>query len=170
MRTMTARAIHSAMAFLFALTAHAQPAATALGKAASDKGFRSCARQLDFMAAFVYAKDRFEFLNTWNVNRPDERLFNSITAKAYPDATTVATFTSVPTVTGRCDSVLTHTTYVPGTSCSQVRESAFAGWTHFADLGRMPVLEDQSDKGGASALLVPAGDGCMVIKQFILYR
>ena len=131
-----------------------------------EKGFRTCAAEMDRVVRDV-AKDDGAHLGTWNTQAPDDRMFNTLLVRTYSDGNMLVTVTAVKNALGKCDVTMTQAFSLPAKPCPTLRETILKGWKFFSDVGGLPVYE-HPDNPSLNATLAPIGvTGCLVVRHVV---
>jgi hypothetical protein len=131
------------------------------------KGFQRCAGSTGDVTEFIYDKDKFGFVNMWNVAQTDRRSAMTVTSKQYSDGRAITVVSTAPNVAGSCDSSFTQV-LVADESCTKVRETTFKDWKYWDEVDGLPFYEDPTSKN-VVVTLNPFKGACLVIKTGILF-
>lgn len=151
-----------AMFLSFAATAETVPA-----EQAKAKGFTTCQNMVEGLSKFVVGGNNHGSLSTWNKNGADNRLFNAQISVKYTDGHSVAVANVAHGKTGKCDGSYT-TIFYNDKSCNAARETTFKDWKYSGELAGLVVLKNQA--GSVNKMLLPGGNGCVVITTEVAYQ
>jgi hypothetical protein len=133
---------------------------------ANQNSIKTCFETIREVSNFLIENSDHSAKSTWNLNSPDQRLFNSLIIKQYADAQTIITFNVTPTWVNTCDTSYQEIFYF-NKSCAVSREEIFKAWKYNGDL--KGVLYLSNDEGNIDLYLMPAGTGCIVVRQEVVY-
>lgn len=137
-------------------------------EAAKQLGFRTCAKTVSILTDFIYGKDSFSYVNTYNTKEIDRHALLMLTSKPYSDGTSVAAVTTSPTPAGTCDGTFVQI-FMIAESCPKLRDTTFQQWKYYMDLGGVALYEDPSSDSLVVALAsVPSG--CLIVKTGMIFN
>jgi hypothetical protein len=137
-------------------------------EAAKQLGFRTRAKTVSVLTDFIYGKDSFSYVNTYNTKEIDRHALLMLTSKPYSDGTSVAAVTTSPTPAGTCDGTFVQV-FMIAESCPKLRDTTFQQWKYYMDLGGVALYEDPSSDSLVVALAsVPSG--CLIVKTGMIFN
>lgn len=130
-------------------------------------GITTCSRQIASMSDYLTAGTVFAANATSDRRNPDRAIFSTAlaTRSRANGAISWSNMTVVP-VSGGCNSAYETVAYFKGT-CTAVRNAQFADFGTRVEFG--DAVELYVNKGGAALYLMPAGEGCVTIRNQIIY-
>lgn len=134
----------------------------------AEKGFVRCAKATGNVLEFLYEKQSFAYLNTWNSGNPDRHIASTLTSRPYADGHGFASVVTAPSASGACDAAFTQLVALAST-CSQVQESSFKNWKATGELGGIPIYADPSAPSVVVMLLPTTAASCLVVKSGVLF-
>ena len=129
-----------------------------------EKGFVSCAKSASSVLEFLYEKNSFAFLNTWNQADPDKHA----AAMRTTDGHTFASVITTPNAAGTCDAAFSQI-FPASEPCPKILETTFKAWKRYGELAGIPVYVDPTTPSVTVILVQTSGTSCLIMKSGMLF-
>lgn len=142
-------------------------AETIPAESAQKNGIKTCLPAIKKFSAFLIGEGtNYGSNSTWGSNDPDKKMFVSQIEKTHKNGDPeLITMYVAPTTSGLCGAAYERVSYWPNT-CMKVAKETFASFEYKGELNESIT---HLTKDGNPLFLMKAGNGCITIKQEIVY-
>lgn len=118
--------------------------ATLIESQATANGVEKCKAQLKLIGDYLVEGVSHGTHATWHNEAADQRMYASLTTKAYTDHDSHVSVIATPTPSGQCDATYVET-YATDKTCMVMREEVYSEWTYAGTLRDETLLLKNKD-------------------------
>jgi len=136
---------------------------------AKENGIKRCLKPLEAISNFIIDGKKHGTHASWSSTSPDNRMYTSVTSKAYSDGNSHISIIGAINSEGKCDTYYMET-YALSQSCMVSRETAYKKMNYVGTLADKTIV--LKNEGGANYYLSPQGTEnnlCLVSKRETLF-
>lgn len=129
-----------------------------------EKGFVRCSKFAGSVLEFLYEKNSYAFLNTWNQANPDKHAAATRTTDGHAFASVI----TAPNAGGTCDAAFSQ--ILPASEpCPKILETTFKAWKRYGELAGIPVYVDPTTPSVTLILVPTSRTSCLIMKSGLLF-